>query len=254
MDLKETIALVTGGASGIGEACVREIVRMGGRSVILDLQEDKGKMLAAELKEGNVIFIKTDVTSDDDVKAAVELAVTTFGKINVVINCAGIGGPRKIISKEAAMTTEFFNSRIQVNLIGSMRLIIFASQKMAENEPNTEGERGVIINTSSVAATQGQIGQAAYAASKGGINGLMLPVARELGRYGIRVMTIAPGVVDTPMFANVPEKARQALEQSIPFPKRLGRPSEYAKLAAHIIENPYLNGEVYHLTGAMRMA
>jgi len=254
MDLKETIVLVTGGASGIGEACVREIVRLGGCSVILDLQEDKGKELAEDLGEGKAIFIKTNVTTDESVKNAIDIAVKTFGKVHVVINCAGIGGPCKIISKESAMTTDFFNSRIQVNLVGSMRLIIFASQKMVENEPNAEGERGVIINTSSVAATQGQIGQAAYAASKGGVNGMMLPVARELGRYGIRVMTIAPGVIDTPMFANVPEKARQALEQSIPFPKRLGRTSEYARLAAHIIENPYLNGEVYHLTGAIRMA
>ena len=152
------------------------------------------------------------------------------------------------------MSTEFFNQRIQVNLVGVMRTIIFASQRMAENEPNAEGERGVIINTSSVAAQEGQIGQAAYAASKGGINGLTLPVARELARYGIRVMTIAPGTFDTPMFARVPDKARAALEQSIPFPKRLGRPSEYAQLAMHIIENPYLNGEIFRITAALRMA
>ena len=254
MQINETVALVTGGASGLGEACVREIVKKGGRAVILDLQEDKGKGIVAELGEDNAFFVNTDVTSDESVKNAVDAAIEKFGKINVLINCAGIGGPCKVLSKEGPMSTEFFNQRIQVNLVGVMRTIIFASQRMAENEPNAEGERGVIINTSSVAAQEGQIGQAAYAASKGGINGLTLPVARELARYGIRVMTIAPGTFDTPMFARVPDKARAALEQSIPFPKRLGRPSEYAQLAMHIIENPYLNGEIFRITAALRMA
>jgi 3-hydroxyacyl-CoA dehydrogenase/3-hydroxy-2-methylbutyryl-CoA dehydrogenase len=253
MDLNETVALVTGGASGIGEACVREMIRMGGRAAILDLQEEKGEKVAESLGKGNAIFVKTDVTSDESVKAAVEKTIATFGKINVVINCAGIGGPCKVLSKEGPMSTAFFNARIQVNLVGVMRIIIFASERMAENAPNADGERGVIINTSSIAADQGQIGQAAYAASKAGVNGLMLPVAKELARYGIRVVTIAPGVIDTPMFARVPDKARQALEQVVPFPKRLGRPSEYARLAVHIIENPYLNNEVFAITGGIRM-
>ena len=253
MDLNETVAVVTGGASGIGEACVREIVRMGGRAAILDLQKEKGAKIVEELG-GDTIFIKTDVTSDESVKSAVEKTVQSFGKVNVVLNCAGIGGPCKILGKEGRMSTAFFNDRIQVNLVGTMRVIIFASEQMAKNDPNPEGERGVIINTSSIAANQGQIGQAAYAASKAGINGLMPPVAKELARHGIRVMIIAPGVIDTPMFANVPDKARQALEQSIPFPKRLGRASEYAQLAMHIIENPYLNGETFALTGALHMA
>jgi 3-hydroxyacyl-CoA dehydrogenase / 3-hydroxy-2-methylbutyryl-CoA dehydrogenase len=254
MDTKETVVLVTGGASGIGEECIRELVRMGGRAAILDLQEEKGAKIADDLGEENAVFIKTDVTSDESVKEAVKKTIETFGKINVLINCAGIGGSSKVLSKEGPMSTAFFDAKIQVNLVGLMRMIIFASERMVENIPNTEGERGVIINTSSIAAVQGQIGQAAYAASKAGINGLMLPVAKELARYGIRVMTIAPGVIDTPMFANVPDKARQALEESIPFPKRLGWPSEYAKLAIHIIENPYLNGEIIPLTGALRMS
>jgi len=253
MNLNETVAVITGGSSGIGEACVREIVRSGGRAAILDLQEEKGQKVAEELGKG-VLFVKTDVVSDESVKKAVDDTVRSFGTVNVAINCAGIGGPCKVLGKNGPMSTDFFNNRIQINLVGTMRVIIFAAQQMAKNNPNAEGERGVIINTSSVAAHQGQIGQAAYAASKGGINGLMLPVAKELARHGIRVMTIGPGVIDTPMFANVPDKARQALEASIPFPKRLGRPTEYAQLAAHIIQNPYLNAEVFHLTGGLRMA
>jgi len=251
--LNETVAVVTGGSSGLGEACVREIVQEGGRAAILDLQDEKGQKVAEELGQG-AIFIKTDVTDDESVKQAIAKTVGSFDKINVAINCAGIGGPCKVLGKNGPMSTSFFNDRIQVNLVGTMRVIIFAAEQMAKNTPNSEGGRGVIINTSSVAAHQGQIGQVAYAASKGGINGLMLPVAKELARYGIRVITIAPGVIDTPMFANVPDKARQSLEASIPFPKRLGRPSEYAQLAVHIIQNPYVNGEIFHLTGGLRMA
>lgn len=253
MKLNETVAVVTGGSSGLGEACVREIVQEGGRAAILDLQEQKGQKIEEELGE-RAIFVKTDITDDESVKQAIALALKSFGKVNVAINCAGIGGPCKVLGKNGPMPISFFNDRIQVNLVGTMRVIIFAAEQMAKNNPNSEGERGVIINTSSVAAHQGQIGQVAYAASKGGINGLMLPVSKELARHGIRVMTIAPGVIDTPMFANIPDKARQALEASIPFPKRLGRPSEYAQLAAQIIQNPYLNGEVFHLTAGLRMA
>jgi NAD(P)-dependent dehydrogenase (short-subunit alcohol dehydrogenase family) len=226
---------------------------MGGRAAIFDVQEEEGAKIAQELGT-NAISINTDVTSDESVKSSFDKTVQSFGKVNVVINCAGIGGPCKVLSKNGPMSTAFFNDRIQVNLVGTMRVIICGAEQMAQNDPNSEGERGVILNTSSIAAVQGQIGQAAYAASKGGINGLMLPVAKELARHGIRVMTIAPGVIDTPMFANVPEKARKLLEQSIPFPMRLGRPLEYARLAMHIIENPYVNGEIFSLTGALRMA
>lgn len=252
MKISECKAVISGGASGIGEECARQITSGGGKVTILDLQEDKGKSLAAEL---GGFFVKTDVTSNDSVNQAINTAAEKMGGINVAINCAGIGGPCKILDKEKGpMPMDFFEARIQVNLIGTMRVLISSAAKMAENEPGEDGERGIVINTSSVAASQGQIGQAAYSASKGGVEGLMLPVARELGRHGIRVVTIAPGTIDTPMLARVPEKAREALAKSIPFPKRLGKPSEYAFLVQHLIENIYLNGEVFKLTGALRMA
>jgi 3-hydroxyacyl-CoA dehydrogenase / 3-hydroxy-2-methylbutyryl-CoA dehydrogenase len=252
MKADEIIALVTGGASGLGEACAKEIVGKGGRAAILDIQESKAIDLVKNLGSRS-IFTKCDVTNDESVKSAIEKTVSSFGRINVLINCAGIGGPCKVLGKEGPMATSFFNHRIQINLVGTMRTIIFASEQMAKNDPNSEGERGVIINTSSIAAEQGQIGQAAYAASKAGINGLMLPVAKELAAHGIRVMTIAPGVIDTPLFKNVPEKGRQLLEQSVPFPKRLGRPTEYARLAMHLIENSYVNGEIFAITGGLHM-
>lgn len=252
MKINECKAVISGGASGIGEACTRQIIGGGGKVAILDLQEDKGKSLAAEL---GAVFIKTDVTNNDSVNQAINTAAEKMGGINVAINCAGIGGPCKILDAEKGpMPMDFFEARIQVNLIGTMRVLINSAAKMAENTPGEDGERGIIINTSSVASSQGQIGQAAYSASKGGVEGLMLPVARELGRHGIRVVTIAPGTIDTPMLARIPEKAREALAKSIPFPKRLGNPSEYAFLVQHLIENTYLNGEVFKLTGALRMA
>lgn len=252
MKINECKAVISGGASGIGEACARQIIGGGGKVAILDLQEDKGKSLAAEL---GAVFIKTDVTNNDSVNQAINTAAEKMGGINVAINCAGIGGPCKILDAEKGpMPMDFFEARIQVNLIGTMRVLINSAAKMAENTPCEDGERGIIINTSSVASSQGQIGQAAYSASKGGVEGLMLPVARELGRHGIRVVTIAPGTIDTPMLARIPEKAREALAKSIPFPKRLGKPSEYAFLVQHLIENTYLNGEVFKLTGALRMA
>lgn len=252
MKINECKAVISGGASGIGEACTRQIIGGGGKVAILDLQEDKGKSLAAEL---GAVFIKTDVTNNDSVNQAINTAAEKMGGINVAINCAGIGGPCKILDAEKGpMPMDFFEARIQVNLIGTMRVLINSAAKMAENTPGEDGERGIIINTSSVASSQGQIGQAAYSASKGGVEGLMLPVARELGRHGIRVVTIAPGTIDTPMLARIPEKAREALAKSIPFPKRLGKPSEYAFLVQHLIENIYLNGEVFKLTGALRMA
>lgn len=252
MKIEDIVAVVTGGASGLGEACVREIVARGGKAAILDMQDVAGRKIAEELGEAS-LFIQTDITDDKSVSNAIEATVERFTKVNVVINCAGLGGPCKVLSSKGPMSMSFFEKRIQVNLIGTMRVLVLAAEQMAKNTPNADGERGVIINTSSVAASQGQIGQIAYSASKGGINGLMLPAAKELARYGIRVVTIAPGVIETPMFANVPESAREMLIKSIPFPKRLGRSSEYANLAAHLIENTYLNGEIYHITGGLRM-
>jgi NAD(P)-dependent dehydrogenase (short-subunit alcohol dehydrogenase family) len=244
---------VTGGASGIGEACVRKIVQNGGKVAILDLNKKQGEKISEELGK-SVIFIETDVTDDSSVFQAINKVIDKYSSINVTINCAGLGGPCKILTNKGPMSMEFFEKRISVNLLGTMRTLIYSADKMAKNIPNDNGERGVIINTSSIAAEQGQIGQAAYAASKAGINGLMLPAAKELARHGIRVVTIAPGVIDTPMFANVPETAREALSKSVPFPKRLGKPDEFAELAKHIIENVYLNGEIYYITGCLKMA
>ena len=252
MKVKDCIAVVTGGASGLGEATVRNLVSAGARVAIFDLQEDRGQELAKELGDA-VIFANTDVTSGEGVQAAIEKTAKIFGGINVAINCAGFGGSRKVLSKEGPMPLDFFNMRIQVNLVGTFNVIRLAIEKMVNNTPGEDGEKGVIINTTSIAAFEGQIGQAAYAASKGGIVGMTLPIARECAGYGIRVMTIAPGIFDTPLLAKVPEKAREALGKTVPFPSRLGKPSEYAQLVHHIIENPMLNGEVIRLDGAIRM-
>ncbi|QQK75264.1 3-hydroxyacyl-CoA dehydrogenase [Salicibibacter cibarius] len=252
MQIKDATAIVTGGVSGLGGATVRKIVSQGGNAVIFDVQEEKGVSLAEELGE-QVRFIKTDVTSEESVQNAVDHAVEAFGKIDIAVNCAGIGAAEKTISKKGPHDLGSFSKVIQVNLIGSFNVIRLAAEKMAENEANDEGERGVIINTASVAAYEGQIGQAAYSASKGGIVGMTLPIARDLSQHGIRVMTIAPGLFDTPLFAGLPEKARTALGEMTPFPQRLGDVEEYAQLAESIMENPMLNGEVIRLDGAIRM-
>jgi len=253
MNFKETIALVTGGASGLGEACVRSIISAGGKAAILDFAMERGEKLATELG-GNVVFCNTDVTSEESVKAALAKAAAAFGSVNVVINCAGVGDPGKILSKKGPMPLAFFNRVVQINLIGTFNVIRLALELMVKNTPNADGEKGVIINTASVAAFDGQIGQPAYAASKAGVVGMTLPIARECAEYGVRVMTIAPGLFNTPMLAILPEAAREALGKMVPFPQRLGSPAEYAKLARHIIENPMLNGEVIRLDGAIRMA
>lgn len=252
MQMRGKTAVVTGGASGLGEATVRNIVTNGGHAVIFDVQEEKGKALAQELSE-HVRFVKTDVTDENSVAAAVDQAVEAFGGIHIAVNCAGIAVAEKTVSSKGPHDLGSFSKVIQVNLVGSFNVIRLASEKMTENEPNEEGERGVIINTASVAAFDGQIGQAAYSASKGGIVGMTLPIARDLSKHGIRVMTIAPGIFDTPLFAGLPEKARVSLGEMTPFPKRLGTPAEYAQLAGNIIENPMLNGEVIRLDGAIRM-
>lgn len=252
MKVLECKAIVTGGASGIGEACVRIITEFGGKAAIFDLHEEKGKLLEKEIGQ-KAIFVHTDVTSDVSVKNAIGSVVKKLGGINTVINCAGISKATKVLGKEGPMSIDYFNKIIQTNLIGTMRVLTFSAEQMTKNKKNDDGEKGVIINTSSIAANQGQIGQAAYSASKGGVEGLMPPVAKELARHAIRVITIAPGIISTPMFDRIPQAARDALAKSVPFPSRLGRPTEYAQLAKHIIENSYINGEVIKITGALRM-
>jgi NAD(P)-dependent dehydrogenase (short-subunit alcohol dehydrogenase family) len=253
MRVQDVIALVTGGASGLGEATVRDLLAGGGRAVILDRPNSKGEALAKELGE-RTAFAPCDVTSEAEVKAAVETAVKRFGSVNVLVNCAGIGTANRTVTKDGPFPLELFELTIKVNLIGTFNAIRLAAFQMSKNERNQEGERGVIVNTASVAAFDGQIGQAAYSASKGGVVGMTLPIARDLASLGIRVLTIAPGTFDTPMLAMAPEPIRQALAAQIPFPSRLGRPSEFAALVRHIVENSMLNGETIRLDGAIRMA
>jgi len=252
MELQQKTILVTGGASGLGAACVRLLAQAGAQAVILDLNAETGEALAAEL--GNVTrFIKTNVADETDVQNATKVAIDAFGAIHGVINCAGVVIAEKVVGKRAVHSLATFTKVLNVNLIGTFNVIRLAAVAMMDNQPSASGERGVIINTASVAAFDGQIGQAAYSASKGGIVGMTLPIARELARYGIRVMTIAPGIFDTPLMASLPEAARISLAQQVPFPPRLGRPEEYAALAKHILENEMLNGEVVRLDGGVRM-
>jgi NAD(P)-dependent dehydrogenase (short-subunit alcohol dehydrogenase family) len=253
MKLQDSVFLVTGGSSGLGAACVQRFVAAGGQVVIADVNEEVGQALAAEL--GNTVrFVKTDVTDEDSVRGAVETAVNRFGRLNGAINCAGIAIAVKVLSRRGPHDLAAFSRVINVNLIGSFNVIRLAAEAMSQGQPNEAGERGVIINTASVAAYDGQIGQAAYSASKGGVVGMTLPIAREFASLGIRVMTIAPGLFNTPMMAGLPDKARESLAQQVPFPSRLGEPAEYAALAQHIVENEMLNGEVIRLDGAIRMA
>ncbi|CAH2716185.1 putative oxidoreductase [Neobacillus rhizosphaerae] len=252
MQIQACRAIVTGGASGLGEATVRSMVRSGGKAVIFDQSEEKGKQLENELGE-DVLFLKTDVTNEEDIQEVVNKAAEFMGGLNTVVNCAGIGIAEKVLGRNGGHNLELFSRVINVNLIGTFNVIRLAAEKMTSNEVNDQNERGVIINTASVAAFDGQIGQAAYSASKGGIVGMTLPIARELARYGIRVMTIAPGLFHTPMFDTLPEEARDSLGKMVPFPSRLGYPSEYAQLVQSIIENPMLNGETIRLDGAIRM-
>lgn len=255
MELKNKGVLVTGGASGLGAACARLLADGGAKVVIADLNSEGGEKLASELRENGAtaFFVQTNVTSEESVQAAVRTAVEKCGGLHILINCAGIGIAEKIIGKYGVHGLESFQKVIGVNLVGTFNAIRLASVVMAENEPTAGGERGVIVNTASVAAFDGQIGQAAYSASKGGIVGMTLPIARELARSGIRVMTIAPGIFDTPLLGALPEPARISLGQQVPFPPRLGQPSEYAALAKHIVENEMLNGETIRLDGAIRM-
>ncbi|MCP4111558.1 MAG: 3-hydroxyacyl-CoA dehydrogenase [Desulfobacteraceae bacterium] len=253
MEVKECTVVVTGGASGLGEACVRQLIQNGARVAVLDLAEERGMQLASELGD-SAIFCKTDVSDANSVQQAVDKTIDSFGAIHVAISCAGLVIPSKVLGKEGPLPIDKFNLTIQVNLIGTMNVIRLAAEKMVLNSPNKDGEKGVVINTASIAAFEGQIGQAAYSASKAGIVGMTIPIAREFADYGIRVLTIAPGLFNTPMLAGLPEKAKESLVKTIPFPKRLAEPSEYAQLAMHIIENPILNGETIRLDSAIRMA
>jgi 3-hydroxyacyl-CoA dehydrogenase / 3-hydroxy-2-methylbutyryl-CoA dehydrogenase len=252
MKMEECCAIVTGGASGLGEATVRNIVQKGGKAVIFDLSEENGQRLQKELGE-SVLFLKADVTKEANIQDSVRKASEFMGGINSLINCAGIAIAEKVIGRKGVHDLALFSRVINVNLIGSFNVLRIVAENMISNEPNDQGERGVIINTASVAAFEGQIGQAAYSASKGGIVGMTLPIARELARYGIRVMAIAPGLFHTPMFNMLPQEAKESLGKMVPFPSRLGYPSEYAQLVQSIIENPMLNGETIRLDGAIRM-
>ena len=253
MKLSDVSALVTGGASGLGEAVVRAVVAAGGTAAILDLADDRGGKLEGELG-GRALYCKTDVSSEQDVSQAIERITQKFGMINVAVNSAGIAVSGRTVGKKGPMDLKLFERAIAVNLVGTFNVIRLAAMKMSGNAPNEEGERGVIINTASIAAYDGQIGQAAYAASKGGVVGMTLPIARDLASYGIRNVTIAPGIFDTPMMASFSEEVRASLGQSVPFPQRLGRPDEFARMVLHVIGNSMLNGETIRLDGALRMA
>ena len=253
MELRGHVGVITGGVSGLGEATARLFLENGARVCLLDVNEDRGRALAAELGAES-IFCRTDVTDGDSVKAAIDSAAAAFGAIHIAVNCAGVGVGAKVLGKSGPMDIGAFNRVIQINLIGTMNVIRLAAANMVGNAPNTDGERGVVINTASVAAFDGQIGQAAYSASKAGIVGMTLPIAREFADYGIRVMTVAPGLFDTPLTDSLPPNVTEALGKSVPFPKRLGKPGEFASLVKHIVENPMLNGEVIRLDGAVRMA
>lgn len=252
MQIKDATFIVTGGSSGLGAACVERLVAAGGKAIIADVNRAAGEELAGRLG-GQARFVLTDVTDEESVRAAVAEAQATFGNLRGLINCAGVAIAMKVLSSRGTHPLDAFARVITVNLIGTFNAIRLAAEAMAAGEPTPTGERGVIVNTASVAAFEGQIGQAAYSASKGGVVGMTMPVARELARHGIRVATIAPGIFDTPMMAGLPEKARQSLGEQVPFPSRLGRPEEYAALAQHIIENQMINGEVIRLDGALRM-
>ncbi len=252
MQLAGSVAVITGGASGLGAATARLFAGAGARLALWDLNAEAGNALAAEFGS-NGVFVKTDVTSSADVQRALTQVQEQFGSIHIVINCAGIATAERVIGRQGPLPLERFAQVIQINLIGTFNVIRLAAVLMMQNPPNAEGERGVIINTASVAAFEGQIGQPAYAASKAAVAGMTLPIAREFASHGIRVVAIAPGVFDTPMVAGLTEPARQALSAAVPFPKRLGRPDEYAVLARHIVENVMLNGETIRLDGALRM-
>ena len=252
MQIRNSVFLIPGGASGLGAATARNLVAAGGRVLLADLNRATGETFAASLG-AHAKFVIADVTHEAQVQQAVDAAVQPFGALHGLINCAGVAPGERVVGKSGPHQLETFARVININLIGSFNALRLAANAMAKNQPNADGERGVIINTASVAAFEGQIGQAAYSASKGGIVAMALPIARELAKIGIRVMTIAPGIFDTPMLQGLSEEIRTSLGAQVPFPSRLGQPEEYARLAAFIIENPMLNAEVIRLDGAIRM-
>lgn len=253
MNISSSVFVVTGGGSGLGLATARMVVEAGGSVVLVDVNEDAGQAATAELGD-RARFVRADVADEVQGRAAIAEAIDVFGGIHGLVNCAGVAPAEKVVGREGPHRLESFMRIVNINLVGSFNMLRLAAEAMTRNTPNALGERGVIVSTASVAAFDGQVGQAAYAASKGGVVAMTLPVARELSRFGIRVMTIAPGIMETPMLLGMPQEVQDALGQMVPFPSRLGKPAEYAGLVRHIAENTYLNGEVIRLDGAIRMA
>lgn len=250
MKLEGQSAIITGGASGLGEATARHLAGLGVKVGLIDLNAEAGKALADELGGA---FASADVASDADAKSAIAALADKNGPARILVNCAGIGGASRIVGREGPMPLDSFEKIVRVNLVGTFNMMRLAAEQMTKGEPDENGERGVIVSTASVAAFEGQVGQAAYASSKGGIAALTMPAAREFAQFGIRVLAIAPGLFLTPLLGELPEDVQQSLGDSIPFPKRLGRPEEYAQLVESLVTNPYLNGEVIRLDGALRM-
>jgi 3-hydroxyacyl-CoA dehydrogenase/3-hydroxy-2-methylbutyryl-CoA dehydrogenase len=254
MKLDSKVVVVTGGASGLGRATIEKFADAGARVAIFDLNEEKGSALAESLGD-SAIYCPVNVAEDDTIAAGMSSVMQSFGALHICVNCAGRGGgATKTLGKDGRFPIELFRDVININLVGTFNVLTQAAELMSQNEPEADGERGVIINTSSIAAFDGQKGQVAYSASKAGLVGMTLPVARDLAYHGIRIVTIAPGVFDTPILKGIPDEARDALGKSIPYPARLGKPEEFASMAAHIVNNPYINGETIRLDGALRMS
>ncbi|MES2868649.1 MAG: 3-hydroxyacyl-CoA dehydrogenase [Pseudomonadota bacterium] len=253
MKIEGSVFLITGGASGLGAATARMVVDAGGKVVLADLNTAAGEALADELG-AHALFVHTDVADEGSTRAAIDVSLTQFGALHGLVCCAGVAPGEKVLGKEGPHALDSFTRGVMINLVGTFNAIRLAAEAMSRSTPNAEGERGVIVTTASVAAFDGQIGQAAYAASKAGVVGMTLPIARELARFGIRIMTIAPGIFETPMLLGLPQDVQDSLGKTVPFPSRLGRGCEYAQLVESIIQNPMLNGEVIRLDGALRMA
>ncbi|WP_010490018.1 3-hydroxyacyl-CoA dehydrogenase [Pseudomonas sp. S9] len=253
MQVEQRVFLITGGSSGLGLATARKLVDAGAKVVLADINAEAGQQRSTELGD-NALFVAVDITQEDAARMAIDRAVEHFGGLHGLVNCAGIAPAEKLLGRNGVHGLESFRKVIDINLIGSFNMLRLAAEAIARNEPQVDGERGVMINTASVAAFDGQIGQAAYAASKSAVVGLTLPLARELARSGIRVMCIAPGIFETPMMAGMPQEVRESLAANVPFPPRLGKPEEYASLVLHIVQNSMLNGETIRLDGALRMS